>query len=421
MKAFVFRPALAAVAATVAIAACPAVGAAQQPASPQQQPPPPPTRVDASGTGVTIGSGVNTLTISNRVQVRWTLDDREASDTDTTGTGLGEDDGPIGSFDVARLRLTLSGGAYRPWLRYSFQLEMSRTSGANDSKIKDAYLEIRPSGRPYRVQIGQMKAPFSLQQVTSSGRLQFVERAPTDGKFVPSRDTGVQVLGTIGSPKVGYGAGVFNGAGEALPQNNGALLYVGRVFVNPLGAYNPAEGAVEAIEKPVLHLGGGFHTGKAIRGRTPAGIVQDVDNQTAINGEAAYKTGRLFTAAEYFWMRDQQRNPIDGRDIDSRGFYLQGGYMLVPRRVEVGARWSTVDGDTTVADSGVSDIRGVVGYFWRGHDLKLQADAGQVRYGAGFASMSGRARQGLPGLGTRLVSGEALADFQLRVQMQLTF
>jgi phosphate-selective porin len=426
MRRLVIKAALPVVVIVIALAAArPTAAGAQAP--PAQKPAdapaqsPPPTRVDASGTGVTIGSGANTLTISNRVQIRWTLDDREASDTDTTGSGVGEDDGPIGGFDVARLRLTLGGGAYRPWLRYQFQLELSRTSGANASKIKDAYLEIRPAGRPYRLQVGQMKAQFSLRQLTSSGRLQFVERALTYGKFAPGRDAGVQILGTIGSPRIGYGAGVFNGAGESLPQNNGSLLYVGRFYVNPLGAFTPAESATEARERPALHVGGGFHTGKAIRGRTPAGVVQDADNQTAVNGEVAYKTGRFAAAAEYFWMRDEQRNPIDGRDLDSRGAYVQGGYMLVPRRIEVAARWSTVDGDTEVADSDVSEIRGVVGCFWRGHNLKLQADAGQVRYGRGFGALSSRARQGLPGLGTRLVTGAALEDFQLRVQMQLTF
>lgn len=381
----------------------------------------PPTRVDASGTGITIGSGANSLTISSRVQVRWTLEDRDASDTDTTGAGVGRDDGPIGQFDVTRLRLTLSGGAYRPWLRYSFQIELGRTNGANDSKIKDAYLEVRPTGRDYRVQFGQMKAPFSLQQLTSSGRLQFVERAPTDSKFVPGRDTGLQVNGTAAGRKLGYGAGVFNGSGEALPQNNGSYLYVARVFVNPLGPYQPAEGAVEGLSRPVVHAGAGVHTGKAIRGRTAAGVIEDVDNQTALNAEVAFKTGRFFSAAEYFWMRDEQHNPVSGPDIDSRGYYLQAGFMLRPRTIEVGARYSAVDGDTSIADSDVREVRGVVGYFLRDHNVKLQVDAGQVRFGSAFASMPVRARQGLPATGARLISGRAFDDFQLRAQVQLTF
>ena len=406
---------------TVALVLGLPAAAAAQDAAPAQPPSAPPTRVDASGTGVTFGSGNNTLTISNRVQIRWTLDDREASDTDTAGSGVGRDDGPLTAFDVARDRLTLSGGAYRPWLRYSFQLEFGRTNGANDSKIKDAYLEIRPPDRPYRFQIGQMKAPFSLQQLTSSGRLQFVERAFTDSKFVPGRDTGAQIIGTIGSAKAGYAGGVFNGAGESLPQNTGAALYVGRIFVNPLGTYAPAEGSVEGVAEPVVHLGAGVHTGKAIRGRSPAGVIEDVDNQTAANAEAAYRTGRLFAAAEYFWMRDEQQNPVALRGIDSRGYYAQVGYMVVPRRIELAARVSAVDGDTRVDDSDVREVRGVFGYFWRGHNLKLQVDAGRVSYEAGYSTMSARARQGLPSVGPRLVSGEALADVQVRVQMQLAF
>jgi hypothetical protein len=69
----------------------------------------------------------------------------------------------------------------------------------------------------------------------------------------------------------------------------------------------------------------------------------------------------------------------------------------------------------------VREVRGVVGYFWRAHNLKLQADVGQLRYDAGYAGLSSRARSGLPSLGTRLVSGQRLADTQVRMQMQVAF
>ena len=39
------------------------------------------------------------------------------------------------------------------------------------------------------------------------------------------------------------------------------------------------------------------------------------------------------------WMRDEQRNPVAGPDIDSRGYHVQAGYMLRPRTLEVGARF----------------------------------------------------------------------------------
>lgn len=392
--------------------------AAGQAAAPAQ---PPETRVDASGGAVTISSGPNSLSIGARMQFRWMLEDREEGDADTAGAGIGSPDGAISSFDVPRMRVTLGGGVYRPWLRYSFQFELSRTNGEGGSKIKDAIIEIRPSGRAYRLQFGQFKAPFGLQQLTSSGRQQFVDRAITDARFTPGRDMGAMFSGTAAGARLGYAIGVFNGSGESIRQNNQVPLVAGRVFVNPWGAYGLAEGATDAPARPVLHLGVGARTGKQIRGRSPGGLVEDPDNQTAVNGEFAFKASRFYSTAEYFWMREQQQNPVAAPDFDSRGFHVQAGAMLAPRTTEVGIRYAEVEGNTGLGDSTVREIRGVVGYFWRAHTLKLQADAGQLRYDAGYAALSSRARQGLPSLGTRLVTGEELADLQVRVQLQVAF
>src|SRR5688572_31630955 len=101
-----------------------------------QTAPPPPTTVDASRGGITITSGVNSLTIGARPQFRWTVDDREAFDSDTVGSGVGHAVGPVGQFDVVRMRVSLSGGVYRRWMRYLCQFDFSRTSGGGDSKSK---------------------------------------------------------------------------------------------------------------------------------------------------------------------------------------------------------------------------------------------------------------------------------------------
>lgn len=386
-----------------------------------QTQPPPETTVDASRGGVTFSSGLNSLTIGARVQFRWTLDDREADDADEAGGGLGQEDGPISAFDIPRMRVSLSGGVYRPWLRYSFQYEFSRTSGESASKIKDAFIEIRPTGRNYRFQFGQFKAPFGLQQLTSSGRLQFVDRAITDSKFNPSRDMGAMFSGTVAGRKVGFDAGIFNGSGESVRQNTDSHLVAGRLYLQPLGPYSLSESAADAPGRPVLHLGVGARTGKQIRGRTAADIVEDADNQTAVNAEFAYKAPRFFSTAEYFWMTDEQDNPVPGPDIDSRGFHAQAGYMVLPRRLDVGVLFSQITPDTDVDDGEVNELRGVVGYYWQAHNLKLQADIGRLGYGSNFGALSGRARQGLPSLGPRLVTGESLNDTQLRVQLQLSF
>jgi phosphate-selective porin OprO/OprP len=394
---------------------------AQATASQPQPPAPPETKVEASRGGVTISSGVNSLTIGARAQIRWTLDDREAFDGDTAGPGVGRADGALSAFDVPRLRVTLSGGVFRPWMKYSFQFDFSRTSGEGASKIKDAILEIRPVGRTFRVQAGQFKVPFGLQQITSSGRLQFVDRAVTDAKFNPGRDMGVMLSGTAAARRFGYDAGVFNGAGESLRQNNRSHLWAVRAYFNPFGAYSPSESATDAGDKGVLHVGVAARGGKQIRGRTTAGVFDNADDQKAFDVEFAYKRPRFYTTAEHFWMTDEQQVPTAGPDIDSRGYHVQAGVMPMPRSVDVGVLYGRVNGNTAVADAEVWELRGVVGYYFQGHSLKLQADAGRVGYGANYATLSARARQGLPSLGSRLVSGRSLNDTQIRVQLQLAF
>jgi phosphate-selective porin OprO/OprP len=182
---------------------------------------------------------------------------------------------------VPRLRVTLSGGVFRPWMKYSFQFDFSRTPGEGASKIKDAILEIRPVGKTYRIQAGQFKVPFGLQQITSSGRLQFVDRAITDAKFNPARDMGVMWSGTSAARKFGYDAGVFNGSGESLRQNNRSHLWAVRGYLNPLGAYSPSESATDAGDKGVLHLGALCSRRQADSWPDGDGCVRQPDNQIA--------------------------------------------------------------------------------------------------------------------------------------------
>jgi phosphate-selective porin OprO/OprP len=391
-----------------------AAASAQPPATPE-------TTVDATRGGVTISSGNNSLTIGARPQFRWTVDDKEQFDGDTAGDGVGEDDGVMSDFDVIRLRVSLSGGVYRPWMRYLFQFDFSRTPGQDASKIKDAVFEIRPTGRSYSISMGQFKAPFGLQQLTSSGRQQFVDRSITDSKFTPGREMGAMVSGTLAARKIGYAVGAFNGSGESTRQNNRSQLWAGRIFFDPLGVYPLAEGATDAGENLLLHFGAAVRGGKQIRGRTASGVVDDADNQTAFDLELAVKTPRFYSTAEYFWMTDEQQNPTPGPDFDSRGYHAQAAVMLLPRTVEVAVRYARVDGDVAVDEAGLTELRGAFSYYWQGHNLKLQADIGQLGYGENFAGQSSRARQGLPALGSRLVTGEALSDRQFRLQFTIIF
>jgi hypothetical protein len=219
---------------------------------------------------------------------------------------------------------------------------------------------------------------------------------------------------------LGYEAGVFNGSGESVRQNNKAHLVAGRVFWQPLGPYALSEGSSDAATEAVLHVGVGARTGEQIRGRTAATTVEDPDDQTALNAEFAFKSSRIYSTAEYFWMTDEQQNPTAGRDIESRGFHVQAGYMFLPRRADIGILFAQITPDADVDDAEITEVRGVVGYYWHAHGLKVQADGGRLVYEDRFSSLGTRARQGLPVTGTRLGTGR-LVDTQVRVQFQVAF
>ncbi len=378
------------------------------------------TTADASKGGFTLKSGDSSVTFGARVQLRATLDDRESFDADTAGSGVGVEDGAATSFDIPRLRLIFKGGTFKPWLKYELQFEMSRTSGESSSKIKDAVVEIHKN--PLAVlKLGQYKVPFSLQELTSSGRQQFVDRAITNAKFAPARDVGLMVTGTTEKKLLGYAVGAFNGAGESTRQDDQALMWAGRIWFDPFGEYKLSESSNDASDKPVFHAGLGYRTGEAMRGTATAGVFEDADNQSAWNLELAFKQKRIFATGEYFAMTDEQVNPTAGPDLESTGYHAQVGFMVVPEHLEIGLRYASIDPDDDVDDDDVSEARAVVGYYWKGHNLKLQGDVGQVEFQQAFGTLSSLARRGMSSLGTRIGPAQDFKDKQVRLQLQLAF
>ena len=388
----------------------------------------PKTTVDSSKGGVSFKSGSNSLTLGARLQVRWTGEDREDYDSDTIGAGKGEADGFSSGFDVARMRLTLKGGMWKPWLKYEFQYEFARTSGVSSNKIKDAYLEFETS-KTTALKLGQTKVPFSLQQLISSGRQEFVDRAITDGKFDPGRDIGLSFWGTAAGKKFGYQAGIFNGGGEGNLQDDTAYLYVGRVVWDPLGEFKLLESDLDGRgAEPTLHFGLAYRAGEPGKGLVSAGIFDGVDGQSAWTFEAAFRGYGLFALGEYFRMTDELSNPLPDRDVDSRGYNLQVGCMIVPKTFELALRYALIDPDTSVDDADVDELRLAINYFFAGHNLKLQADVGTVGYGSNYLALPLVARRGLPPLGTRVgvsasdpATWQAFTDKVARLQFQLAF
>lgn len=375
--------------------------------------------LDAPGGGVTLKYGDSSLNFGVWGQFRWTGDDKEDFDADTEGSGVGHEDGFSSFFSIPRIRFYAQGTVFKTWIGYKFEYEVSSTNSDGASKVKDGYVDVTRFHMA-AVRMGQYKVPFSLQELTSDQRQEFIERAITNPKFAAGRDQGVMLWGATTDKRFGYQAGVFNGAGEGRNQDDQSLMSVARVWTAPLGEYKLSEGPVDNADKFVFLVGGAYRTGEPVRGAVTTGEFEGVNDESAWNVETAVRFWRCFGTAEYFKMSDEQDDPDP--TVRSAGWHAQFGIMVVAKHLEVAGRYALINPDEDAHDDDVVERRLALTYFLSGHNVKLQLDGGQIAYGAGYAGLPAIAKRNItPAAGTRLSSNTALQDEQYRLQAQIVF
>ena len=100
------------------------------------------------------------------------------------------------------------------WITAKIQAEL--TEGIS---LKNAYIDLAflPEAR---LRLGQFQVPFSLEELTSSRFIDFVERSIVN-ELAPSYDRGIMLHGDLLQGGISYYLGGFNGTGEDTSDNNG--------------------------------------------------------------------------------------------------------------------------------------------------------------------------------------------------------
>jgi Phosphate-selective porin O and P len=129
------------------------------------------------------------------------------------------------SFLLRRARVAVSGPIVSG---VSFYVQGELTDG----RPRDVYVTLAPS--PYAaIRVGQFVAPFGLERLTPSYRLEVIDRTVMGELMSPSRDLGVMVFSQ--RPIAGwlsYAAAVINGSGQNSLDNNDAKNAVSRVAMS---------------------------------------------------------------------------------------------------------------------------------------------------------------------------------------------
>ena len=277
-------------------------------------------------------------------------------------TLVGNDgDGNVGASEqqFRRARIYLSGTAWEHWdWKFQFEMEDADDSGMT---IEDAFIKYKGWG-PASVTIGQRKAPFSLNELTSSKYITFIERAAPSNLFVSesigigNRAPGITLENTGKNHTLTGGFYLMRQRGDA--SDDGEFTdSAGDVVEVELGTDSISERKIDdgwgvtgrltwlpvnLSGNQLIHTGAGFGykhypNERVNRFRVRPGVSEGdrivdsdrsiaADNFWGMNLEAASIWGPFAASAEYYY-GDFDGTGISG-DTDMEGFYVQGSYFL---------------------------------------------------------------------------------------------
>jgi hypothetical protein len=358
--------------ATVWLGSALAASAAETP--PPDKPAKPAFRREDGKTTFEFAEG--SLTLSNRIQFRWT---QELPDQAVAGGGEGSlvpaapPLGDRGSFRIRRAKTELTGWLWSKSLTFELQLSWAgpEPGASTQTPLEDLIITWDASGQGTAVvSFGQFKVPFGRQEHTTSSKLQFVDRDILSSEFTRGRDVGVQLSGLLGG-KLEYKVGVFNGNPASRVNNeNDKYQLDARVTYMPFGEYKYTESDFETKDRPLLAVAG------QLEHNDQHGSSNADDLKTVIWGaDLAFKFRGFSAFAEYF-SRDREHET--GTTFESPGFHVQAGMFLIRDKVELAARYAWFDPNDTVPHNDHTETGAALSYFIKKHLLKVQGDVRRI-------------------------------------------
>ena len=282
--------------------------------------------VTENGIGLKSKDGNNTIQLTGRLHMdyRQYSPDYGAGQTTDSYQNLAE---------VRRSRFGVR-GQFAKDFKYQLLANFGNDTGFGSTSSTADEMWVNYAANPeLQFQFGLFKMPFSLEQLTSSNNIDFMERSligNTDGEFIPAKETGFMLHG-IPKPGLLYQLALSRGRGNKDATNDG-FDYIGRVVTNI------AE--LQGSKAYVLHLGAAYSTGEIKGGVTPASGRTEARSQSgwftgpALSGtttrtrqglEAAFAYNGLKVQGEQFQFN---YDPATGNDQKINGYYVQALYNL---------------------------------------------------------------------------------------------
>jgi len=329
--------------------------------------------------------------INNRLQYKYQYTDRDIG-TD----GIPNED--ESTFDFRRIRTKISGNAYDENIKYRLEWDSSW-----DVTLLDAYVDF--THIPWaNIWAGQGKV-FSRQVLTSSASLQMIDRADTISEFRfqgDERKRGVAVHSDkILDGKFDYSIGVYNPQIRWADNDINTMLYLARASYYPFGPYESyKESDLEYTETFKAHIGGGIGFEQIGRNESESFDflfeTKDEIDQTQLLAEFGFKYRGLSLVGEYHHRKQELLDTnvvgddfivflgltdeqVKKKSLSDQGFFVQGGYFVIPKKLEVAGRYELIDYDRNHPGGGtpglidnICSYTAGLNYFLHGRDHKIQ-------------------------------------------------
>jgi phosphate-selective porin OprO and OprP len=297
-------------------------------------------------------------------------------------------------FRLRRARVNLTGD-FAEQFDFKVEGDFGQNDGTNNNRTAFSGTDIWLNWHQFpaaQIKAGQYKAPFGLDQLTPDTSLYTIERTLPTGAITPDRQIGVELWGkpfTNLWPKqkdlLTYYAGIFNGNGRNTTVNdNNNFMYVGRLestlFKDVFG------------KGSFLKLGADVLNSRDDKGTTITStanllvnddgslspfVLPGADERTAWSVDAWLKLGPFDLIGEYLQEQVNGRTvngvPPGFDDFTTDGFYVTGGYFLIPKKFQAVVQWQALNPGQKGND-GIHSILGGLNYYIHGDDLKLMVN-----------------------------------------------
>ena len=297
-------------------------------------------------------------------------------------------------FRLRRARVNLTGD-FAEQFDFKVEGDFGQGDGINSNRTAFSGTDIWLNWHQFpgaQIKVGQWKAPFGLDQLTADTSLYTIERTLPTGAITPDRQIGAQLWGkplTNIWPEqkdlLTYYAGIFNGNGKNTTVNdNNNFMYVGRLEstlfqdVFGKGSFLKLGGDVlnSRDDKGVNISQSGNLLVNADGSLSPF-TLPGADERTAWSVDAWLKVGPFDLIGEYLQEKVNGRTvngvPPGFADFTTDGFYVTGGYFLIPKKLQAVAQWQYLNPGQK-GDDGLYSILGGLNYYIHGDDLKVMVN-----------------------------------------------